>query len=210
MDISIKPAVLITAAEGSAVQGKRFTPRAGAYFIDLLTLNGIGYLSGYVLGNVLGFTFYLFAPLIGRYYYVTASQPSLLNYLVSFMQTVIFFTLFEWLFGRTLGKVIVRMQVVSSNGEVCSFTQALTRSVYRLIDGLFLGVVAYANMKAPAFQRLGDKKAQTLVVSASDPMIKAKPSWWRFILALVIYLCIQASVTILMTLPHLRFIEFPK
>jgi hypothetical protein len=79
-----------------------------------------------------------------------------------------------------------------------------------LIDGLFFGLVAYANMKPPTFQRLGDQRAQTLVVSASDPMIKAKPSWWRFILALVIYLCIQAIASILLTMPYIRFIEVAK
>jgi uncharacterized RDD family membrane protein YckC len=210
MDVSIIPPatqVLVTAG-----QGKRFAPRAGAYLIDTLFNIGINYLVAFCIGIFLGFSFQVMAPVIGRYYYLILpeSRSTLLDYAVAITITVIYFTTFEWLYGRSLGKVILRMQVVSSDGSACSLTQTLIRGLYRLIDGLFFGVVAYTNMKVPTYQRLGDKKAQTIVVSTNDPIIQTKPAWWRFLIALVVFLCLRGLITILTIMPYLRYIPISK
>jgi uncharacterized RDD family membrane protein YckC len=79
------------------------------------------------------------------------------------------------------------MRVIKENGDPCDFKAAAVRGLMRFIDGLFLGIVAFANMHEPLYQRLGDKSASTIVVSAKEENIRMHRPWWRFIVASGIY-----------------------
>jgi len=82
-----------------------------------------------------------------------------------------YFVVLEWRWGRTLGKVLTGMVVVSATGGGLTLTQAFWRTGLRLIElspvhgGLLAGLVAAASKKK---QRIGDMVANTLVVRASD------------------------------------------
>ena len=52
--------------------------------------------------------------------------------------------------------------------------------------------IAYSNMTPPLQQRLGDKKAHTLVVGKNEPVIQESRPWPWFIVALLAYLLIRA------------------
>jgi hypothetical protein len=47
-------------------------------------------------------------------------------------------------------------------------------------------------MKPPLYQRIGDKSAQTVVVDSRDPVIRQQRAGWWFLVALLIYLAIDA------------------
>jgi uncharacterized RDD family membrane protein YckC len=105
--------------------------------------------------------------------------------------TFLYFALFEWLYGATVGKAILRMRVVRPSGEPCGLASALVRGLWRYIDGLFFGLVAYASMKPFLYQRLGDKAANTVVAHASDPYIQHRRPVWGFFAAAILYVAID-------------------
>ncbi len=186
------------------IHGKKFWPRAGAFLIDYLAINGLFIITRFWSLAILGAVLSAFTPLTGKHYYFVPSSLEWVSYLIGILETIIYFGVFEWLFGRTVGKIIFRMRVIDSNGNSCSLKQALVRSLYRLIDGLFFGVVAYSYMKPPVYQRLGDQKASTIVVSSSDALIKEKIGWQNFLLALAMYLVIESVIIILASLLYLH------
>ncbi|MCY4730834.1 RDD family protein [Natronomonas gomsonensis] len=72
----------------------------------------------------------------------------------------------EWLYGRTLGKQLLGIIVIRSDGRVPSLEQAVLRNLLRIIDGaggyLFgLLVILFTNKN----QRVGDLLSGTVVVS---------------------------------------------
>ncbi len=75
----------------------------------------------------------------------------------------------EWALTATLGKYLMGLRVLSINGEDCSFLQSLKRNILRfLIDSQLFYLVGFAiAMTNPRRQRLGDKWAKTIVVTAA-------------------------------------------
>lgn len=85
---------------------------------------------------------------------------------------VAYFPLLEWRFGATLGKLLCRTRVVGPDGGRPSFSQALVRSLLRLIEvnpvlmgGIPAGIMVLASKKK---QRLGDMAAGTFVLRSED------------------------------------------
>jgi uncharacterized RDD family membrane protein YckC len=77
----------------------------------------------------------------------------------------LYFPIIESLKGQTLGKMIVKLQVVTLRGNSISFSQACKRHLLDLIDFSFFGLVAYITINnTPNHQRLGDLWAGTIVI----------------------------------------------
>jgi uncharacterized RDD family membrane protein YckC len=169
-------------------QGKGFAIRAGAYLIDGVAFSLLYLLTTVVTYSVVGLVLAL-AGLDLRLYKGSACG---VDYLVPGVLSVLYFAVFEWLYGATLGKLVLRMRVVTVSGEPCTLRAALIRSVLRYVDGLFFAVPAYATMKVPLQQRIGDKAAHTLVVDARDPIIRESRNGGWFVTALVLYLALGA------------------
>lgn len=99
-----------------------------------------------------------------------------------------YFTLFEWLwYGQTPGKRMLGIRVVSWDGAGVSLLQALTRTLYRMVDGLPLPFVLYGvGFLTAAWdrenRRLGDLAAGTLVVHVETRgrLIEALPEAGTF------------------------------
>ena len=92
------------------------------------------------------------------------------GYIVLFwlVALILYFVVFEALWGRTLGKLITGTVVIDRNGRAPGFAKALTRTVLRLIEvnplligGLPAGI---ALLMTTRHQRLGDLLAGTYVV----------------------------------------------
>jgi uncharacterized RDD family membrane protein YckC len=66
----------------------------------------------------------------------------------------------------------LKLRVVMEDGSPCSLQAAIHRGVLRLIDGLFLVLVAYFSMKEPLCQQIGDQRAKTIVVGSRDAIIQ--------------------------------------
>jgi uncharacterized RDD family membrane protein YckC len=103
--------------------------------------------------------------------------------------SIIYYTLSEGLFGASIGKFFLGLRVVDLDGNLCSTWAAFVRGVFRIIDGLFFGVVALLNMKPPLQQRLGDKIAKTVVVKLGEHTLNLHRAVWIFWLIQIGYFC---------------------
>jgi uncharacterized RDD family membrane protein YckC len=189
--VEITNNIPLSSSSNFEIAGKKFWTRAIAFLLDMiisaLTNNAVAMLLGVILA-----AFLIFAKSFLRQNWSYVSNDSqLLTWLLFAIQTTLYFVVFEWLYGRTLGKIILKMRVISNDGSLCNFKQAITRSLYRFVDGLFFGVIAYLNMKPPLYQRLGDKIAGTLVVNSNAPVIKEFPRRQDFVWATLVYMVLS-------------------
>lgn len=170
------------------LSGKKFSTRAGAYIIDSIvfyvTNLGVGFSAGLVIGLALA--------LSGRAYTVQSQQNQILGTILGLVLFVLYFTVFEGLYGATLGKLLLGMRVVKEGCQGCGLGAAFIRGLLRYIDGFFFAIPAYLSMKAPLFQRIGDKAAKTIVVDAKETYIQQPRAWWWFLVAALIYLALAA------------------
>jgi uncharacterized RDD family membrane protein YckC len=99
----------------------------------------------------------------GTYVYLSG-----LPFLLYIGVELVYFIILEWLFGATIGKLLVGVCVVSEKGRRITLKQFITRNTLRAIDAFpyvppyLVGLVFVAadNNK----RRLGDKAANTLVI----------------------------------------------
>jgi len=90
---------------------------------------------------------------------------------------LIYMTLMEGKFGASLGKRITRLRVVTEGGSPVTLEAALMRNLLRVLDAFpyflpyLLGAIAAS--RSPMRQRLGDRIAETVVVSRA-PVREAK------------------------------------
>ncbi len=124
-------------------------PRAGALIIDYIIL-------GVVFG-ILGFIFGLFSQ--------NAQNASGVVYLLLAILSFVYFIVMEAMWGATLGKMLLRLRVVKTDGSPISWSESVIRNLLRIIDGLFDYLVgAILIWTSPLRQRLGDRAAKTVVV----------------------------------------------
>jgi uncharacterized RDD family membrane protein YckC len=73
--------------------------------------------------------------------------------------------------GQTLGKRVLGIRVVRVDGSPAGAGAIFVRTLLRVVDGLFLYLVALISVLAtgPRRQRLGDLAAKTRVVAADAP-----------------------------------------
>lgn len=93
--------------------------------------------------------------------------PALVAMLLTFVVSLAYFSILESFGGgRTLGKLIAGIRVADMSGGRCSFGQALTRNILRLVDGFafyLVGIVLV--LMSDKNQRLGDRVAHTVVIN---------------------------------------------
>ncbi len=165
---------------------KVFFIRAGAYVIDYVAILVVTVAVGFVIGIFLG----LLGPILG-FDVARAKNDVIADLTIGNMMAIGYFVIFEWLCGATPGKLLLGQRVVQQDGRPCTLSAALVRGVLRLVDGLVFGYPAYLSMKrTPLQQRLGDRAAKTVVLSARDPRIqRRRPLWgWAAATALALLL----------------------
>lgn len=123
-------------------------PRALAWLIDFALRLALLFLAGIALG-LLG------AAGMGAYL--------VLLFVVFWFYPVVFEAVFD---GRTPGKRVLGLQVVSADGAPIGWRASFTRNLLRTVDMLPFGYAAglVACLCDPAARRLGDMVAGTLVV----------------------------------------------
>ena len=171
--------------------GKTFGKRAAAYIIDTFAVYAVNLVAGFGVGILLGIA----ALLNGTEFHIN-DQSSLqgLNILADVILYILYYTVFEGLYGATAGKLILGMRVVKENGEPCDLRAAFIRALYRYIDGFFFALPALNSMKAPLNQRLGDKAAHTIVVDSKDAIIQGHRNWQSFLAAATVYFAVDAII----------------
>jgi uncharacterized RDD family membrane protein YckC len=92
----------------------------------------------------------------------------------------VYFVVFETLRGRTPGKLVAGLRVVTITGRPIGFAEAVLRNLLRAADalptGYLLGFVAMA--LSPRFQRLGDLVAGTVVIVVERPEVPRPLLLW--------------------------------
>jgi len=92
--------------------------------------------------------------------------PALAVIGLSLLTFFIYYVLFEWWFGTTLGKIVAGVKITTVEGGRLSFRASLVRNLMRLIDGLGIYLVAaIALLLSKKRRRLGDMAAGTVVVT---------------------------------------------
>ncbi|MFI7865726.1 RDD family protein [Pseudomonas sp. BMW13] len=142
IDLHLRPAGLV--------------PRALAFAIDLA-----------IRGLILGVTFIVLG-LLGQF---GMGLGTILLFLVTWWYMVLFEVLNQ---GRSPGKQMFGLRVVHDDGTPIGWAASLTRNLLRFVDllpfGYTLGILSCLNH--PAFKRLGDIAAGTLVVYRDAPLNK--------------------------------------
>ena len=148
----------------SGVESVGFAKRAGARIVDLVIHFGVALVAGAVVA-VAGVILEAVGVMTEGETMLRIENEGFLGTVVALFGYVAFHAICEGLYGSTPGKFALGMVVLSEDGQRCTYGQALSRSFAFLIDGLFLGLVAYASMKnSPRDQRYGDRWAETVVV----------------------------------------------
>jgi uncharacterized RDD family membrane protein YckC len=179
--------------------GRGFWPRTAAYLIDLGVLVTSSWIAGAGVGAVVGVGY----ALLERPWDVTAQQLEAFTIPLSYLALFAYFIIPTWLGGATVGKLLFGLRVVAFDGQPCGLDAAIVRSLLIFVDSLFFGIPARLSMRQPHNQRLGDRAARTLVVSANTPGLINPRSRWGvlagFVLWLVGYaLCLSAIMLMLM------------
>lgn len=123
--------------------------RAVAAVIDGLVLFFIAWLIAIPTGGVRGASFEV------------TGAPAV----VVFVLWIAYYTAVEATFGASLGKRLVGLRVVRSDGSPIGWPTAVVRNVLRVVDGLvfyILGAILIA--QSAKGQRLGDRVADTVVI----------------------------------------------
>ena len=120
-------------------------------------------------GVLLGILFALMSMLFGSTSAQGGQASASLNglpFLIYLVLVFAYYTLMEGYLGQTVGKMLLGIKVVREDaGEVPGLGGAAIRTALRIIDGLFLYLVAFiAVLASGKNQRLGDMVAHTLVV----------------------------------------------
>jgi len=96
---------------------------------------------------------------------VVAGTPAIVLMFLTFS----YWMIPEWMFGATLGKLMLGLRVRTLAGLPISFGQSFKRNLLRLVDFFPFYLTGFLAAKlTPNHQRLGDLWAQTIVVSGKD------------------------------------------
>jgi uncharacterized RDD family membrane protein YckC len=152
------------------IEGKKFGIQSGASIIDAVTLFSVGLAVQFGVGLLIGVVLIL----SGREFRMDAqSSTQCLGLMVGLFLSSLYFVVFEWLCGVTPGKLMLGLRVVKESVEPCDFRAAIIRALLRYLDGFFFGILAYGSMKAPLYQRVGDKAAKTVGLARGQPLFSS-------------------------------------
>jgi uncharacterized RDD family membrane protein YckC len=155
----------VVAVQNRRLIGAGVGRRAAAVIVDLVVISPALFL----VARVFGHSTMVVTP-TGRTYNYTMDLSGLV---FSMLVIVVYHTVLEGLFGRTVGKLVTGLVVVNDDGSPVDLGPALVRNLLRVVDGFFFYLVAaIAVWASPTHQRFGDKAAHTMVVRwASQPAV---------------------------------------
>lgn len=141
------------------MQYRGVIPRAIAFVIDMVVSGvifmAIGFLAAPFFNGMTNGGFHL------------TGIPALIVMGSTSLLVLAYFVILEGMFGKTIGKALLGIKVVSEDGSPAGISSALVRNILRIIDVLpFLYILGIIFMiRSDKEQRLGDKVSGTVVVS---------------------------------------------
>jgi uncharacterized RDD family membrane protein YckC len=154
------PLLLQPQSAGRMVAGYRVSGlgiRFLAAFLDSVLVTIIYFVVGIAVGARTGG--------LGDHGFDLHGQSAVITIGLTLAASIAYYWLLEGLFGATLGKAMMGIQVRDDGGGRCSLGESLIRNALRLVDGIggyLVGLVAALSSKNR--QRLGDMAARTVVV----------------------------------------------
>jgi uncharacterized RDD family membrane protein YckC len=140
-----------------------FGPRLVAQIVDGVILLILNYAIGAAMAGASSFEFYgaQAYPLLGA----------------GFLIFLLYFVIFEGMWGATVGKMVMKIKVVREDGSPCGLGPAVIRNILRIIDMLpFLYIIGLIFMsRSDKKQRLGDKIAKTVVIKPGAAPVGTVP-----------------------------------
>lgn len=93
-----------------------------------------------------------------------------------------YFSILEGFFGLTVGKYLLKLRVLTTDGDPCDFRAAFIRNLLRCVDWLpFFYVVGAASVLVSSKrQRIGDRVARTIVSQTPERDINPPPAPFLF------------------------------
>lgn len=180
-------------------QGADIGTRTFAFLVDVVLLIVIWFVVGAAivttLGNILGRLGFI----IDVQFYIQ-SPPTVCTLLPFLLLALVYFPLFEAMAAGTPGKWLFGLRVLSLEGGPPTPREAIIRSLYRFIDA----VAAYAVMKPPLYQRLGDKATGTTVATLEHAQAGVPARWPQIALPAAAYLVLTALIRLSVMMPFLR------
>lgn len=173
------------------LQGVSFWPRALARIIDFV----LHYLVGIIAGLL--FVFLLAIAAGGRppvSILRRLSQTHFAVFVAGLLGAMAYQVICTSVYGSTLGKLVLSLQVIQDDGSPCRLKSAVIRELGYFIDAMFFGIIGYAAMKGnPRQQRHGDEWAQTIVCKRAEAP-KHGQGAMRFVLALMVGVCTEIAL----------------
>lgn len=173
------------------LQGVSFWPRAFARIIDFV----LHYLVGFIAGLL--FIFLLAIAAGGRppvWILRRLSQTHLPLFVAGLLGSMAYQVICTSVYGSTLGKRLLSLQVVQDDGSPCRLKSAIIRELGYFVDVMFFGMIGFAAMKGdPRRRRHGDEWAQTIVCKRSKALQNQQGAM-RFVLALMVGVCTDIAL----------------
>ena len=183
------------AAPLSDFQGVPFWPRVLARVIDYL----VHYLTTFLAGIL--FVLILALAAGGRppaWVLQRISHTNFPGLMAGILGLFAYHVICTSVHGSTLGKLLLRMQVIQDNGSPCRPKSAIIRELGYFVDAMFFGVIGYFAMREdPEQKRHGDVWAGTLVCKRASLPSASQQAGMRFALGLL--LGIAADIALVMT-----------
>lgn len=179
----------------SGFQGVTFWPRVLARLIDFVV--------HYVTSMIAGFLFALILTIAAAGHPPTQVlqrlfQPHYARFIGATLGLVAYNVICTSVSGITLGKLLLRMQVIQDDGSPCRPKSAIIRELGYFVDALFFGLVGYFAMREdPEQQRLGDEWADTIVSKRAQVPSSSQRTGTQFVLGLL--LGVAVDMALLMT-----------
>lgn len=110
------------------------------------------------------------------------TYPSIAGLTLLATMTFLYYFILEGAFAATIGKSILKIRVLSNDGEACSFGASFTRNVLRFVDWLpmFYLVACVAIFVSQERRRVGDRVAGTVVSRTPEKDINPPPAPFLF------------------------------
>ena len=170
--------------EGPA-SGAGFWIRALARLIDIVYVNLLGLIGGFLAGIIL--IILEIVGIVSPGWEQRIQGRSIVVIGLSILGAFLYHALCEGIHGASLGKLICRLRVLQEDGRPSTIRGGIIRNFGWFVDAFFFGLIGYSSMaKSPLNQRYGDVWGKTIVIKTKDYPVSDGRSPAHFIAGLLL------------------------
>jgi uncharacterized RDD family membrane protein YckC len=187
----------------TTLEGATFWPRFAARLIDFVLHYFVGFIGGLLFIVLLSLASGGHPPLWAL---VRLSRIHIPTFIAALLGFVAYQVICTSVYGSSLGKLILSLQVLQDDGTPCRPKSAVIRELGYFVDALFFGLIAYYSMQEdPQQKRLGDDWAHTVVCKRANVPAESRQVATRFILGLTLGICADIALAMIGMLVQMSF-----